>query len=190
MRDDATDALLSSQTLTLDGSLNGSDVLYLQLPISAAQSSPVLRVEVTTTSPNDPLIWAFLTLTNNTTENVTTITPSIGIAPESPSTVLTGGHWAHAGNCANISSPGNVQVTYGGCSFGTVSIQNIDADGHFEADGSLSHGGVCCFPPESAHFSGLVANGTLTMTIRTATQTLGPFTLIYGSTEPCAPLCP
>jgi hypothetical protein len=89
-----------------------------------------------------------------------------------------------------VNSNGSGTVVYGGCAFGTFSPSFIDADGHFEADGSLSHGGACCPPPETAHFSGLLTNGTLALTIRTATQTLGPFTLTYGSTEPCSPLCP
>ncbi|HEX3580756.1 MAG TPA: IPT/TIG domain-containing protein [Thermoanaerobaculia bacterium] len=186
VRDDSTDALLSTQILPL----TGTDVAYLQTPISGAPASIVLRVEVTASQSNEPPIWAFLTLTNNTTESVTTITPSVAIAPESTSTVLASGHWRHAGNCAEVDFAGHVQVTYGGCAFGTVTLQDIGTDGHFEADGSLTHGGACCQPPESAHFSGLVSNGTLTMTIRTATQTLGPFTLIEGSTEQCGPFCP
>lgn len=185
LRNDATGELLSSQRLTLAG----SDVAYLQLPIVATLSS-ALRVEVTTARELDPPIWAFLTLTNNTTENVTTITPNVAVAPEAPLPTLAPGHWAHAGNCMTVSALGAVNVTYGGCQFGTFTLPIVEADGHFEIDGSLSHGGACCQPPENAHFSGLVDGGTLALTIRTATKTLGPFTLVLGSTDPCAPLCP
>ena len=186
VRDDATGELLSSQNVLLVA----SDLAYFQMPISAPQTSHVLRVEATTgASSQNPPIWAFITLTNNTTENVTTITPSVAAAPEAPSTVLAAGHWAHAGNCMSVSGS-FASVTYNGCTFGTFNLGNADPDGHFEVDGSVSTGGVCCVPPQAAHFSGLLTGDTLALTIRTATQTIGPFTLVHGSTDPCTPLCP
>ena len=181
VRDDSTGALLSSQSLLVVA----SDLAYVQLPISAAQTSHALRVEVTSA---DAPIWAFITLTNNTTENVTTITPSIGVAPESSSgSALPNGHWAHAGDCMTVQDSGVSVPT--GCAFGSFPLPQIDPGGRFETDGTLQFGGFFR-PPETAHFSCLVTNGTMALTIRTPTQTIGPFTLIYGSTDPCTPPCP
>ncbi len=186
VRDDSTGELLARQISPV---LVSSDLQYLQMPISAPQTSHTLRVEVTGDAP----IWAFLTLTNNTTENVTTITPSVAIAPEAPSTDLPTGHWAHAGYCMTRDQFNHFTVTLG-CGAGTFQLtEPVSPDGHFEADGNfgISIGPVPPNPQEPpAHFSGFVRNGTLALTIRTATQTIGPFTLIYGSTEPCSPPCP
>lgn len=184
VRDDSTGALLATQNFTL----TASDLAYLQMPVTAAPSSPVLRVEVTTGAPTDPPIWAFLTLTNNTTENVTTITPNVAVTPTSSASVLTAGRWAHNGYCMTVSPLGDASVSValqcgGGGSF---SPPSIDGDGHFEVDGTFTYGsGACCPSPEPAHYSGLVTNGTVVLTIRTQFQTIGPFTLVYGSTEPC-----
>lgn len=186
VRDDSTGELLSTQ---LSPVLVSSDLLYLQMPISAPQTSHTLRVDVSGDAP----IWAFLTLTNNTTENVTLITPSVAVAPEAPTTDLLPGHWGHAGVCMEVGQSNKATLTTG-CGSGTFQVTNvITPDGHFEADGQFGIG-VGPVPPNPvlppAHFSGLVRNGTLALTIRTATQTYGPFTLNYGSTDPCAPPCP
>ncbi len=191
VRDDSTGELLSTQTVPF---FLDSDPQYLQMPISAPQTSHTLRVEVTTGLPFDPPIWAFLTLTNNTTENVTLITPSVAVAPEAPSTDLTAGRWAHAGACMTVDPSLNVTLT-SGCGAGSFQMTGvtIGADGHFEADGTfaVSVGPVPPNPqPPPAHFSGVVRNGTVVLTVRSATQTYGPFTLIYGSTDPCSPGCP
>ncbi len=184
VQDDSTGELLSTQNLTLAG----SDVAYLQMPITAATTSRVLRVEVATNSAFDPPIWAFITLTNDTTENVTTITPSVAVAPGIFSTVLAAGRWAHNGYCMTVGPFGDATVGVvlqcGGA--GSFSPPFIDGDGHFEIDGSFTAGsGACCPSPQPAHFSGQLTGGTLSLTIRTGTTTIGPFTLIYGSTEPC-----
>jgi hypothetical protein len=182
--DDSTGEILSRPEFTL----SGSDIAYLQMPITAPAASRVLRVEVTTDRPSDPPIWAFLTLTNNTTENVTTITPSLVVAPSSPVAVLAVGRWAHNGYCMTVSPLGDAGVTVaGGCGGGgSFPPPYVDGNGRFEVDGSFVFGsGACCPSPEPAHYSGVVTNGTLALTIQTKTQTVGPFTLIYASAEPC-----
>jgi len=182
VRDDSTGELLVS---TQSPVIVASDLTYLQMPISAPQTSHTLRVEVWGGTP----IWAFLTLTNNTTENVTLITPSVAIAPEAPSLGPIQGHWAHAGNCMEVTNNTVASVSYNGCTFGSFDFAGIYPDGHFDVGGTVTHGGAVQ-PPEPARFSGLLNNGTIALTIKTATQTIGPFTLIFGSTEPCTPPCP
>ena len=187
VRDDSTGELLSSQDVTI----GGSDVAYLQLPISAAQSAHVVRVEVTTAQAAAPPIWAFVTLTNNTTENVTIITPKIAVAPEVSSSVLAAGHWGHAGYCMTVSPPdcgpncaAFLTVTYA-CLHGSFTVPVIYPDGHFDADGDVTNGGAFPKTGTAAHLSGLVSGGSLTMTIQYPGTTVGPVTLNYGSTEPC-----
>lgn len=187
VRNDSTEELLADQQLTLAG----SDVAYLQLPISAAATAPVLRIEVTTTGTSDPPIWAFITLTNNTTEAVTTITPNVVIAPRSPSPVLAAGRLG----CMNVTSAG-VSVGYS-CWAATFPPPLIDADGHFEVDGTYQtlggavpiKVGVFQSDPAPAHFSGLLIDGTLTLTIHQY-STVGPYT--FATTDKCnpGPSCP
>jgi len=181
IRDDQNGQLLDQQVYDV----SRTDPAYLQLPVSAAPTSSVLRVEVTGADRFASAIWAFITLTNDVTQSVTTITPHVAIAPEAPSTGLGGGHWSHAGNCMSVSGSFAV-VSYGGCTVGSFNLAYANPDGHFEVDGP-SLGSLCC---NTAHFSGLLINNVMVLTIRTATQTIGPFTLIHGSTEPCAPSCP
>lgn len=196
-RNEATNEVLSTQTLTL----SGSDVAYLQMPINYEYVPNLRRIEVTTARPNDPPIWAFITFTNNTTQSVTTITPNIAIAPVVPSPVLSAGHWGHAGYCMDVvpsgplctsDCPTLLRFTYG-CSYGQFLLTAVDADGHFEADGDLSSGGA--FPKTgaaaTAHLSGLVTGGTLALTITGQLAPIGPVNLNYNSKEPCSAIaCP
>jgi hypothetical protein len=181
-RDDQTQQLIDSQTVNL----SGSGVAYLQLPLAAPASSPVVRIEVTAYAP----IWAFITLTNNTTQNVTTITPAIGVAPAVvPPAFLSAGRWATPGTCMTVDDSG-VAIVNTGCGVGHFPAPPvIDPDGHFEADGTFITGPIP-FGPQPAHYSGVVDNGTLVLTIRTGTTTIGPLTLQLGSTVPCPFLCP
>jgi hypothetical protein len=182
LRDDATGEFLTRQDLTL----SGSDMSYLQLPITADPTSKSVRVEVTATQPSDPPIWAFITLTNNTTENVTIITPNVVIAPEVPSTTLAEGHWAHAGYCMNVDQSQFVVATYG-CARGSFSVPKVDPDGHFDTEGELNLGGA--FPKTASAggspFAGFVNGGNLALTMGQPRNALGPVNLIHGSTEPC-----
>jgi hypothetical protein len=169
---------------TVDVTLSGSGVAYLQLPLAAPAASPVVRLELSAPVP----IWGFITLTNNVTQNVTTITPGIAVAPEAPPTELTTGHWAHAGNCMTVNGT-NVGVSYNGCAFGSFVLDSLGPDDRFDVVGSLAMGGACC-REQTAHFVGVLTGDTLALTIQAPSQTIGPFTLIYGSTDPCTPPCP
>ncbi|HEX7137701.1 MAG TPA: hypothetical protein VF219_07640, partial [Vicinamibacterales bacterium] len=184
VRDDSTGAFLSSQTLAL----NGSDVAYLQLPMSGlAQRS---RIEVTTGQTTDPPIWAFITLTNNTTESVTTITPDLAMTPEVHSTALAAGHWGQGGACMYVSTPSpscpsncsNLLSVTTECGWGTFTLPVIDPDGHFETDGNVPTG---AFPKtaSNAHLSGLVLDGAVALLIPGYSA---PVPLVYGSTTPCS----
>ena len=183
--DDTTGGLLEEKTVTMVGSAPA----YVQLPVGAGPATGRVRIGVTTANANDPPIWGFITLTNNVTESVTTITPSTGIAPTTPAQTLTQGHWGHAGYCMTVQSQ-SVDLHYS-CSAGTFPPPVVDAAGHFEADGLFSSvsGPLPPFPPPSpaAHYSGVLRGTNLTLTIRLESGgTVGPLTLQFGSTDPCA----
>jgi hypothetical protein len=190
VRDDQTGELVQNGNHSGYDLVSSPELTYLQLPISSSAASPTLRVEVTGEFSTGPPIWGFITLTNNVTQSVTTITPNIGVASEAPwQPFLQPGHYAHAGNCMTVTSGENGTATVNtGCGVAHIAAPiNVGTDGHFEAGGSYqAHGG----PLEDARFTGLVSFGTVAFTIRTSTQTVGPLTFVYGSTEPCASACP
>ena len=136
-----------------------------------------------------PPIWAFITLTNNVTQSVTTITPNIGVAPVVPwQPFLQPGHYAHAGTCMTVTCCENGSATVNtGCGVAHFGPQiNVDTDGHFDAIGSYQANGG---QSEDARFTGFVSFGSVAVTIRTDKETLGPFTVNYNSTEPCSTAC-
>ena len=179
VRDDATGELLDTRTLLLRSG-------YGQLFVSAAR--PRLRVEVTAAS----LIWAFASITNNTTQQVTTITPAFATSAVAPPTTLPIGHWGGNGICVEVT--GTTTQVRAGCCGGSFFTPAPGADGRFEADGSFgcSIGPVPPNPPPGppAHLSGVVQGTSMALTIRTATTTSGPWTVQFGDLTPCTPPCP
>jgi IPT/TIG domain len=179
-RDDATGELLGSRTLAMQAG-------YAQLPIDATR--PRIRVQVTAESS---LIWAFVSITNNTTQQVTTITPTFTANAVALPAALTNGHWGANGNCVDVSNAGVSVSASDGCAFGGFPKPTVGADGHFEADGTLFSGGVSPppGPPPSAHFSGVVQGTSMTLTARSGARTFGPWTVQFGNLSPCGPFCP
>ena len=177
-RDDATDKLLDIRALRMQSG-------YVQLPIDVT-SAPRLRVQVTSeTSP----VWAFVSVTNNTTQQVTTIAPTVTDAVALPA-VLVPGHWG--GNvCVDVTS--TIVRVSAGCGFGSFPTPTVGADGRFEADGTFGIS-IGPLPPNPitppAHFSGLVQGTSMTLTVRGASQTYGPWSVQLGDPTPCAPPCP
>jgi len=183
-RDDATGELLGSRTLLLQSG-------YVQTPIdSFAGAHPRLRVQVTADSS---LIWAFVSITNNVTQQVTTITPTFSTNAVALPATLANGHWgsnlSEGGVCIEVSNGG--VSTNSGCAFGNFPKPVVGADGHFEADGTLVTGGVAQpGPPPPAHFSGVVQGTSMTLTARSGARTFGPWTVQYGNPSACGPICP
>jgi hypothetical protein len=177
-RDDATGALLATRTLTTQAG-------YAQLPIDVT-GAPRLRVQVTAAAS---LLWAFVSVTNNTTQQVTTITPTVTDAVAPPA-ALVPGHWG--GNvCVDVTS--TIVRVSAGCGFGSFPTPAVGADGRFEADGTFGIS-VGPAPPNPiappAHFSGLVQGTSMTLTVRGGSQTYGPWSVQLGDPTPCAGPCP
>jgi hypothetical protein len=187
IRDDSTGALLSTQTIVLNN--------YAQRSIDPVPDHPRLRAEITTQIIGAPLqppvpIWGFVAVTNNSTQQVTTITPSL--IPTAGPVALRTGHWAGgssgSGSCVDVSTTDvNVSMVCAIAHFPAPKTTN----GRFEADGTImitagpSTGG----PGAPAHFSGVLNGDDLALTITTKDST--PFTIhvTYGSTQPCPQLC-
>lgn len=188
VRDAGTGALLEQLTAELVGSAPS----YAQVPLNTSAAA-VRTVEVTTAGRADPPIWAFVSVTNNITQQVTLVTPRIGVAgtASTDAPLLATGHWGGNG-CLDVSE----QDVYLGatCAFGTFMRPRLDPDGHFEVDGVWQTAIGPSPPPgvggDPAHFSGIVQGTKLTLVVRTGSRVLGPLLVELGSTIPCPPGCP
>jgi hypothetical protein len=190
VRNTFNNALLSTQTLSL-GASSARSFAYGELPIVVSSTDP-LRIEVTPATAAAPLVWAFVTMTNNTTQQVTTVTPSAVFAPVAPSfpATLNGGRWAGVAACMDV-TPAEVTVRQG-CALGKFPTPALDADGRFETDGTFTvFIGPSLPDPKltSAHFSGIVRGDVLTLTITTPKST-STTQVTSGSTMPCPVPCP
>lgn len=187
IRDDASGEPLSTQQLMM---LN-----YAQVAIDPIAGHARLRVEVANTvfgAPSVPPlpIWAFAAVTNNTTQQVTTILPSPMPSPAPPSTLALG-HWAGGGACMTVT---NIDVSFtNGCGGGHFFRPQTLTDGRFEADGTFN---FSFGPPppaptaEPVHYSGIVQGNDLMLVVRRATAPQLVLHLTFGSTVPCAQPCP
>jgi hypothetical protein len=206
LRDDATGELLTTQSALLKSGIPSVSTTtpptapaYAQIALDSilapfAATHSRIRAEVTSTFAPAPPIWAFVSITNNATQQVTTVTPGLTHPSPSGSTssaALAPGHWAGGGACVDVAQS---QVTVrNGCTVGTFTPPVVGADGHFEVDGMFT---AVVGPPGAggsvpAHFSGDVRGGnTLSLTIATTTGTVGPLTVQFGSQEPCPQACP
>jgi len=186
IRDDATGELLASQQLVMTS--------YAQVAIDSIAGHARLRVEVTdmvlgaSAAPAIP-IWAFVAVTNNTTQQVTTILPSQMPSPAAVSALATG-HWGGGGSCVEVTQT-DVSLA-NGCATGHFFRPPALIDGHFEADGTytVSVGPPAIGPGQPAHFSGTVQGNDLLLVV---TRPAGPQFALHvtlGSTSSCTPPCP
>lgn len=173
--------------------LTGSSPSFAQIALNTSTSADRI-LEITTGSHSDPPIWAFVSITNNVTQQVTLATPRVAEpagTPSSDSPALAAGHWGATGMCMEVTEQA-VAVT-ARCAFGTFPRPVVDADGHFEADGTWL-ASVGPSPPlpagEPAHYSGIVQGSKVTLLVQPRTSTLPPVTLELGATTPCPAACP
>jgi hypothetical protein len=175
-RDDASGDLLATRTLTTQSG-------YAQLPIDVT-GAPRLRVQVTAASS---LLWAFVSITNNATQQVTTITPAVTPSAVVLPNALTIGQWGSGGQvCVNVTD--TVVTLNAGCLHGAFPLPAVGPDGHFEADGTLYFGGPAPAVPPPAHFSGAVQGTLLTLTARSGDKTTGTWTVDFNDKTRCT-LC-
>jgi hypothetical protein len=187
LRDAATGALLEQMT----AELIGSSPSYAQIPLSTSASVP-RTVEITTAERSDPPIWAFVSITNNVTQQVTLVTPRMGVsgAASSDAALLATGLWGGI-LCLEVYEH-DVSVS-DECEFGSFARPTLDADGHFEVEGKWvgRSSGPVPMPGvggDPAHFSGVVRGPKLALVITTRSGVIGPLLLGLGS--PCTSGCP
>jgi hypothetical protein len=193
IRDDASGDVLTSMQVPLSP--------YAQLTLDStlaplASAVPRVRLEITSqavgVSSSQPIpIWAFVSVTNNITQEVTTITPS-PIPSIAPVSALAQGHWAGGGNCVDVTAT-NVNLRFG-CAVGGFNRPLAIQNGHFEADGvyQITPGAP---PPEpipsqSAHYSGTLSGNDLLLVVTLGTTPAFAIHVTFGSTEACFPPCP
>jgi hypothetical protein len=148
-------------------------------------------VEVTSTFEPPPPLWGFVAITNNTTQQVTTITPGVSHPVRSTADGTAGlaaGHWGGADACVDVDATQVVVRTSCAISFFVLPV--LAADGSFSGDGTYQPiPGAGPADPVPAHFSGSVNGTTLTLTIQTAHDSIGPATVKLGVQGPCPGGC-
>lgn len=202
LRDDASGALLLTRTALLQSGVTTSSSVapiapaYSQIPLDSllapsSSAHPVIRVEVTSTSAPPPPLWGFVAITNNTTQQATTITPGASHPVRSTADGTAGlaaGHWGGADACVDVDATQVVIRT--SCAISFFALPLLAADGSFSGDGTYQPiPGAGPADPVPAHFSGSVNGTTLTLTIRTARDNIGPATVKLGVQGPCPGGC-
>jgi hypothetical protein len=204
LRDDATGELLENpRTVTLRNGLSAVSSAsplapaYAQVALDpllpAGSAHARIRAEIVTTSSNVPPIWAFVSITNNVTQQVTTVTPAVTTTAVSIPTAdtLPLGNWnAGSAGCAVVTST-DVSIT-AGCTLTTFPYPALGADHRFEADGhtivTVGPSGDAD-PGQQSHISGVLQGDSLTIVIHTSTTTFAPITFRLGTGPQCGFPC-
>jgi len=185
LRDESTGALLDRRPVSLSlGSASAPAYAQVALDpiiLPLAPAHPV-RAEIAASVP----VWAFVSITNNVTQQVTALLGHRGLLP--PPSALAVGHWGNdQGTCVEVSDP--LVIITSGCALGRfVPPATISSDGRFEADGFwLIEAGPASANDRGgapAHFSGVVQGTTLTLTVRYNGATFD-IAVQLGSTARC-----
>jgi hypothetical protein len=192
VRDDASGVLLATQGVALSPSYAQLALDPVVAPLAAAH--PRVRIEITSQINGAPLLppiplWAFVAVTNNTTQQVTTITPSLIPSAVSPAGALAVGHWAGGGSCVDVAEV-DANVTMA-CAVAHFFRPATITNGRFEADGTykVTAGPIGPGDGAPAHFIGVIDGNDLALTIQPGGGE--PFTIhvTFGSTQPCLQLC-
>jgi hypothetical protein len=197
LRDESTGDLLDTRTLVLQSGLTPvTDTpdapAYTQValdPLFAGFGPGHARIRAEITPLASAPIWAFVAITNNGTEQFTTITPTATPTPVSvptPSKLATG-HWGGQPGCLEVTD--TEVVLDDSCETGSFPNPTLDADHHFEVDGTFANtlfGGIS----GPAHYSGVLQGTSLTLTIRVGNSSGFPITVQLGSPGRCSLGCP
>ena len=195
LRDDATGELLGTRTLELiSGTQDGTNPPiapgYGQLSLEGilspfAATHPRIRAEIVPTGfPLSP-IWGFIAITNNVTQQVTTISPSIvttAVAIPTASTLALG-HWGGAFACVDVTAA--LVTTTFHCAGGTFPTPLLGPDGRFEVDGTFASLFPLPGPVVAAHYSGVLQGSSLTIAVRVGTFTVPGIDAQFGFSGQC-----
>jgi hypothetical protein len=184
LRNAQTGVLLDQTTAVLAG----TSPSYVQVPLNTSAVGAVI-VEVTTAGRSDPPIWAFVSVTNNITQQVTLVTPLTVVAAtaSTDSAALPLGQLGATDGTMCLFVDAQAVSVHAECAFGGFLVPSVDSDGHFEADGFWTTGGP--IPPTNpAHFSGLIQGSQLTLVVHSGSFVSQPVSLKLGLTAcpvPC-----
>jgi hypothetical protein len=168
---------------TLGQALNLSPA-YARITLPPISGADQIRLEVEQVLPGGAPIWAFATVTNNDTQQVTAVTPQGDVG----AVHLASGHWAGNFMCVDVGDA-QIKVVYE-CAVGTFGLPIVASDGHFDADGTWTISLGPQITTLSAHLSGLMQGSSLTVTIREGSSIVGPISVQLGSQGPCGAVCP
>ena len=188
IRDAASGEMLSTQPAAMQGGSTAPSYAQLALDsILAPFAGAHPRVTAQITAQQIP-IWAFVAVTNNTTQQVTTLTPSL-TPSTAPLLSLAAGHWAGGGSCVDVKET-DVDVTMA-CAIAHFPRPATLSSGRFEADGTykITAGPIGPGNGVPAHFSGVVQGNDLSLTIQPSGGTAFTIHVTFGSTQPCPQLC-
>jgi hypothetical protein len=195
LRDDATSELLDSRTVTLR---NGLSSVASASPIAPAYTQVALdpllpagsahariRAEIAVTAINAPPIWAFVSITNNVTQQVTTVTPALTTAAVHTPVSLAAGTWCGSSGYLQVdATEASLLIS---CRAGKFAIPAVGPDGRFETDAVLTPLGPFPAPPgQAVHIRGIVRENAMVVTISPAAG--GPedtYTLTFQGSTPC-----
>jgi hypothetical protein len=138
--------------------------LSLDSIIAPLRSHPRLRIDIADSDAIRP-IWAFVSITNNETQEITLVTPQPSGAAVTPEKIPLGWWKSSAGSL--IFAGEAVSSVYLGCRFGTFNTPpSLDSDGRFKTTGLLSGPGPDQIGQPPLIFEGRIADGWLNLTIR------------------------
>jgi hypothetical protein len=198
VRDNADGTLLATVPVPLNASKGEEDLfpaaaqLSLDSIITPLRSHARLRIDIADSDAIRP-IWAFVSITNNQTQEITLVTPQASGAAATPEK-LPLGWWIAAGG--NLIFVGEAESNvYLGCRFGTFKTpSSLDSDGRFTTTGSLSGPGPVQIggdPP--LNFEGRIADGWLNLTIRSDSAVVTTTQLQFAGPQQPGPIpiqCP
>lgn len=167
---------------TLSQGLNLSPA-YARMTLPLITTADRIRLKIDQILAGGSPIFAFLTVTNNDTQQVTAITPQ----PTQIGTALPNGHWASSGMC--FDNDGAAAKVIYGCSSGNFPPPVV-LGGEFDTDGTWTTSIGPAVTTIPAHLSGTVNGESLIVTIRTGTGVIGPVTVQLGNQGPCGATCP
>ncbi|HEV7570880.1 MAG TPA: IPT/TIG domain-containing protein [Thermoanaerobaculia bacterium] len=157
-------ALISPNARTETGDLVPAAAQLSLDSIIAPLRGHRLRIDIADSDAVRP-IWAFVSITNNQTQEITLVTPQAAGAAVTPEKIPLGWWMMSGGNLISVGAADS-QV-YLGCRFGTFKTpSSLDSDGRFETTGSLSGPGPDQNGVPPLHFEGRIAEGWLNLTIR------------------------
>lgn len=102
------------------------------------------------------------------------------------------GRWAGDNACLDLQHAATSTLRVG-CGHGTIPPLNFRSDGTFDVDGTyrIEIGPVSIDPPPPAHYSGVLKNSVLTLTVTPSVSSLpqATYRLSFNPNANCGPAC-